>query len=439
MFVRSSGVWSQQQELTASDGAANDYFGYSVSVSGDTAVIGAYGKISDQGAAYVFVRSSGVWSQQQKLTASDGAASDDFGYSVSVSGDTAVIGADGNNSLQGAAYVFVRSSGVWSQQQELTASDGAANDYFGYSVSVSGDTAVIGAYGKNSFQGAAYVFVRSSGVWSQQQELTASDGAANDYFGGSVSVSGDTAVIGASGKNSNQGAAYVFTGPMLGTNALLVGSAGGTSSVVLAYSGAWTAIANDSFLHISAGSASGTGNAVVVFTYDAFTGTGTRTGTLTIAGLTVTVTQAGTNYIGPGPVTTLVSSGLDEPEGVAVDGSGNVYIADTGTQRDQGVERLDAASDHAGVVGPEYSVGSGGGRLRQRLHRGYQQQRDQGVERLDAAGDHAGVVGAGLSGRSGGGRLRQRLHRGYRQQRDQGVERLDATGDHAGVVGAELS
>jgi sugar lactone lactonase YvrE len=117
-------------------------------------------------------------------------------------------------------------------------------------------------------------------------------------------------------------------GPALGTNALLFGSAAGTSSVVLTDATVWTATANDSFLHISPGSASGTGNALVVFTYDAFTGTGMRTGTLTIAGLTVTVTQAGTNYIGPGPVITLVSSGLSYPNGVAVDGSGNVYIAD---------------------------------------------------------------------------------------------------------------
>ena len=94
--------------------------------------------------------------------------------------------------------MFVRSGGRWSQQQELTASDGAADDHFGGSVSVSGDTAVIGAYQQDiQRQGAAYVFVRSGGAWSQQQELTASDGAAGDYFGVSVSVSGDTAVIGA--------------------------------------------------------------------------------------------------------------------------------------------------------------------------------------------------------------------------------------------------
>ena len=118
--------------------------------------------------------------------------------------------------------------------------------------------------------------------------------------------------------------------PTIGTNAILVSSAAGFSSVVLSDSASWTAISNDTFLHIAEGSASGTGSALVAFTYDAFTGTGTRTGTLTVAGLTVTVTQAGTNYIGPGGLTTLVSSGLNTPTGVAVDGSGNVYIADTG-------------------------------------------------------------------------------------------------------------
>ena len=113
-----------------------------------------------------------TWAQQQKLVASDGAADDNFGASVSVSGDTAVIGSERKNSNRGAAYVFVRSGGVWTQQQELTASDGAADDYFGGSVSLSGDTAVIGAVGKNSGQGAAYMFVRSGGVWTQQQKLT---------------------------------------------------------------------------------------------------------------------------------------------------------------------------------------------------------------------------------------------------------------------------
>ncbi len=137
-----------------------------------------------------------TWTEQQELAASDGLAYDEFGWSVSVSGDTAVIGASGRNNAQGAAYVWVRSGGEWSQQQELTASDGAMLDEFGYSVSVSGDTAVIGAWNKTinlqQQQGAAYVFVRSGGVWTMQQELTASDAAQDDGFGLSVSVSGET-------------------------------------------------------------------------------------------------------------------------------------------------------------------------------------------------------------------------------------------------------
>jgi len=203
-------AWMQQQELIASDGAANDSFGISVSVSGDTAVIGASAKNSGRGAAYVFVLSGGLWSQQQELTASDGAAFDEFGVSVSVIGDTALIGAISKNAYQGAAYVFVLSGGVWTQQQELTASDGAAGDCFGGDVAVSDDWAVIGAVEKNNDRGAAYVFVLSGGVWSQQQELTLSDAAAFDEFGASVSAIGDTAVIGAVGKNAYQGAAYVF-------------------------------------------------------------------------------------------------------------------------------------------------------------------------------------------------------------------------------------
>ena len=218
VFVRSNGVWTEQQELTASDGATRDYFGNSVSVSGDTAIVGAYYKTVNsqayQGAAYVFVRSGGVWSQQQKLIAPDGAAFDHFGGSVSVSGDTVAIGAFAENSVQGAAYVFVRSRAAWSQQQKLTASDGAPNDWFGYSVSVSGDEVLIGAEWKtvhsNVGQGAAYVFVRTGGVWSQQQKLIASDGAPQDQFGVSLSLSGGTAVIGAFDKNGYQGAAYVF-------------------------------------------------------------------------------------------------------------------------------------------------------------------------------------------------------------------------------------
>ena len=153
---------------------------------------------------------STTWAQQQELTASDPAAYGDLGIAVALSGDTAMIGAYGNNGTRGAAYVFVRMGGEWTQQQELTASDGAANDMFGGRVSLSGDTAVIAAWGKNANRGAAYVFVRSAGVWSQQQEWTPFDPEGDVGFGASVAVSGDTAAVSAPGADNLQGAVYVY-------------------------------------------------------------------------------------------------------------------------------------------------------------------------------------------------------------------------------------
>ena len=191
VFTRSSGAWTEQQKLTASDGAGNDRFGISVAISGDTVVAGAY-QDSDagnsSGSAYVFTRSGGAWTKQQKLTASDGAAADFFGFSVAISGDTVVAGAyqdsDAGNS-SGSAYVFTRSGGAWTEQQNLTASDAAAFDNFGYSVAISGDSVVAGARNdedKGSNSGSAYVFTRSGGAWSEQAKLTASDGASGDSF-----------------------------------------------------------------------------------------------------------------------------------------------------------------------------------------------------------------------------------------------------------------
>ena len=164
------------------------------------------------------------WGGQKKLTASDGAATDSFGNSVALSGDTALVGALGGDvgafADQGSAYVFVRSGATWTQQQKLVASDGAYSDQFGVSVALSGDTALVGApsddVGANANQGSAYVFVRNGATWAEQQKLTASDGAADDLFGIAVTLSGDTALVGAHsddvGANANQGSAYVFTG-----------------------------------------------------------------------------------------------------------------------------------------------------------------------------------------------------------------------------------
>jgi hypothetical protein len=272
VFARSGGVWSQQAYLKASNTDAGDQFGVSVAACGNTVVVGAPFEDSsatgvdgeetsnsafNSGAAYVFVRGAdGVWSQEAYLKASNTEAFDNFGFSVAASGDTVVVGArlessnatgvDGNqadNSAagSGATYVFVRDGGIWSQQAYLKASNTGADDLFGFLVAASGDTVVVGALQEDSNatgvdgngadnsafnSGAAYVFVRdASGLWSQQAYLKASNTGADDLFGFSVAVSGDTVVVGAAREDSsamgvdgdqannsapNSGAAYVF-------------------------------------------------------------------------------------------------------------------------------------------------------------------------------------------------------------------------------------
>ena len=141
------------------------------------------------GSAYVFVRKNGVWSEEQKLLASDGAASDQFGTSVGISGDTVVVGAnfdDDKGDKSGAAYVYVRSNGNWTEQQKLVPGDGAAKDYFGQSVAIDGDTLAVGAIENDEAEynaGAVYVYTRENGEWALQQKLTASDAGLGDEFG----------------------------------------------------------------------------------------------------------------------------------------------------------------------------------------------------------------------------------------------------------------
>ena len=210
-------------KLLASDGSSNDYFGYSVAIDADTAVIGAYGDKNENGygagAAYVFSRGDTGWVEQAKLTASDGEFGDNFGgLTVALDGDTAVIGAFGDSDygpFTGAAYVFKRNnSGTWIEEAKLVASDRAANDNFGRFVAVDGATALIGAYNDSNYNGdhagAAYVFVHDGNNWSERDKLIASDGETGDYFGHSVALDGDTAVIGAFNRDSSAGAAYVF-------------------------------------------------------------------------------------------------------------------------------------------------------------------------------------------------------------------------------------
>ncbi len=205
---------TEDAKLTASDAATGDFFGESVSISGDTAIVGAFANNDEcptdpncnSGSAYVFRFNGTTWSEEAKLIASDAAPGEFFGWSVSISEDTAIVGAFRNDSFFGAAYVFTRSGDIWTEQTKLTASDAAAGDQFGSSVSISGDTAIVGAFGDDDtelFSGSAYVFTRSGDIWTEQAKLTASDPAFADRFGSYVSISGDTVIVGVSGDDDD--------------------------------------------------------------------------------------------------------------------------------------------------------------------------------------------------------------------------------------------
>ena len=218
-----SGPILTEQEVTASDVTDNSFFGSAVALHGPLALIGADGENSFQGAVYLFTKANGVWNEGQKLTASDGLPGDEFGYRVALAHETFVataFSATVNGVVaQGSAYVFSETDGTWSESQKLTASDGGLFDNFGASVALSGQLLVIGAngatVGNNAAQGAAYVFVKANGLWVEMQKLTADDGAAFDNYGLSVALQGSTIIVGSPratvGSNGAQGAAYVYT------------------------------------------------------------------------------------------------------------------------------------------------------------------------------------------------------------------------------------
>ncbi len=256
VFVRVGGIWSQQAYIKASNTGAGDGFGSSVAISGNTLVVGATGEDSnavgvnpvppaqtdnsalESGAVYVFLRSAGVWSQQAYIKASNTEASDGFGGTVAISGDTLAIGATGEDSNattiggnqgdnsaagSGAVYVFLRSGTTWSQQAYVKASNAEGGDAFGTSVGIAGDTLVVGATGEDgaltgvtagspnegisgnaaSNSGAVYVFTRSGITWSQQAYLKASNTDIGDNFGSTITIDGDALAIGAIGEDSN--------------------------------------------------------------------------------------------------------------------------------------------------------------------------------------------------------------------------------------------
>ena len=236
VFSRNSGGqdnWGQLAKLTASDADSGDEFGRSVAISGDYIVVGAHrenGGGADCGAAYIYARNEGGtdnWGEVVKLTASTPESSAQFGYSVGIDGDYAVVGAlyeDGGGLAidRGAVYIYGRNEGgadTWGEVARLTASDAEDSDYFGSSVAIHGDCVIVGAHyedGLGSDRGAAYIFDRNQGGqdnWGEVKKLIASDASDTDRFGISVGISGDYAVVGTTYKDdggSNRGAAYIY-------------------------------------------------------------------------------------------------------------------------------------------------------------------------------------------------------------------------------------
>ncbi len=256
-------TWGEIKKIVASDRATNDYFGYSVSISGSYIIVGAYYEDEDEsgantllnaGSAYIFAKDQGGtdnWGQVKKIVASDRAAGDYFGNSVSISGSNAIVGANlededatGGSTFgnAGSAYIFVKDQGGdgnWGQVKKIVASDRAAEDYFGTSVSISGNYVIVGAYYEDedavggatlSSAGSAYLFAKDQGgtdTWGQVKKIVASDRAANDYFGRSVSISGNYVIVGAYQEDEdatggspyvNAGSAYLFAKDQGGTN-----------------------------------------------------------------------------------------------------------------------------------------------------------------------------------------------------------------------------
>jgi len=228
VFTRSNGVWTQQAKLTGSGaaGAANQGVAVAISGDGNTAILGGYFDNAGVGAAWIFTRSSGAWTQQgQKLAGLGAVGFANQGVAVGLSGDgnTAIVGGDTdnfNNSTglsAGAAWVFTRSSGVWTQQGNKLDGSGAAgqaNQGLSVAISSDGNTAIVGGFADNNYAGAAWIFTRANGVWTQQGNKLAGPGAVGQASqGGSVAISGDgsTAIVGGNGDNNHAGAAWIFT------------------------------------------------------------------------------------------------------------------------------------------------------------------------------------------------------------------------------------
>ncbi len=218
-------LWVDLEKILAADGAGGDWFGMSVAISGDYAIVGAShddDKGTDSGSAYVFHRiGANTWDAGTRILADDGAAGDEFGDGVAISGDYAIVGAfldDDKGDASGSAYIFHRTgTNTWDAGTKITASDGAPTDWFGRAVAISGDYAIVGVrYDDDGFDstGSAWVFHRTgTNTWDEGTKITASDGDTTDRFGISVAISGEHAIIGAycdDDKGTDSGSAWVF-------------------------------------------------------------------------------------------------------------------------------------------------------------------------------------------------------------------------------------
>jgi hypothetical protein len=226
VFRRGATNWTQEDQIFASDPGANDRFGQAVAISGDMLVVGAPGWDSPTentaGAAYAFIRLGTSWYEMDQLLADDGAAGDQFGTVVDISGDLIVVGAQQDDTaageVAGSVYVFSRAGSTWNQEAHLFAPDADAYDIFGSDVAIDGDTILVGAAGDNippaSATGAVHVFTRVGTSWVQQGLFTADDAEGGDWFGKKVALGGDTAVVGVLDDNTpagdEAGSTYVF-------------------------------------------------------------------------------------------------------------------------------------------------------------------------------------------------------------------------------------
>jgi hypothetical protein len=217
------GEWSMIQKLTAPDASALAYFGHAVAMDSSQVVISAVGSFANgpfSGCAYVYSREGSQWIFQQTIIPDDGAPSARFGQSVDINGDLILVGAHqafGKAANTGAAYLFRNENGLWEQDAKLVAGDGQSNDFFGWSVALNNKgTALVGAYsakGKVEKSGAAYLFEREENEWQQAEKLLAEDGGQRDLFGYSLDLTDDFALIGAYQNQSDDkycGAAYLF-------------------------------------------------------------------------------------------------------------------------------------------------------------------------------------------------------------------------------------